>query len=211
MAYVVDHKEATETFKAAVVGMLLGDASIIPHSKSPTGQCYMQLKHSLKQKDYALYKAELLRQLTSVKVYEGVAATDKRTGKQYEWIRVVTKTHPLYTRLRERFYPSGHKVVDMTWSEKLDERGLALWYFDDGTWAPSQCYIYTLGFSEPENRFLAGMVWKKFQIHADVRKWHGGKWTLYIPTKSHQRLREIVAPYASLTRMIYKLPNERLP
>ena len=209
MAYRVDHKEASETLMGAVVGMLLGDASVITHYKSPTRQAYLQLKHSTKQEAYALYKAELLRQLTHVRVQKS-ENYDKRTGQTYEAISVVTRCHPFYTRLREAFYPAGHKVIDPFWLERLDERGLALWFLDDGSTSESQCYLATLAFSWPDNYVLSRFIWNRFGIHANVRRHAGrGQPILYIPAKSRQKLREILLPYAQFTNMIYKVPNER--
>lgn len=193
----------------AIVGMMLGDASVITHYKSPTKQAYLQIKHFTKQQEYLLYKAELLRQLTRVRVQKA-ESYDKRTGQTYQSISCITLCHPLYTRLRESMYPAGHKVVDPWWLEKLDERGLALWYLDDGSVNETQCYIASLGFSYPENYLLSSYIWNRFGIHANVRRHAGrGQPILYIPAKSRQRLREIILPYAQFTNMIYKVPNER--
>lgn len=196
--------QVSEELQAAVVGMLLGDASIIPAG-------YMQFRHAEKQKAYALYKADILRQITHVHVSESEGYVDARTGKKYPFVNVKSRTHPLYMRLRQAFYPTSHKVVDPFWLRKLDERGFALWYLDDGTSKEFHCYLATLSFSWPENHLIAKFLWERFELHADVRRWDKGKPIIRIPAKAKQRLRDLLTPYAEQTGLEYKLPNVRLP
>lgn len=208
MAYKVEHNEASETLQGAIVGMLLGDGCAVRHRKGkvPT---YLSIEHSTKQTTYAQYKASILGELTHVRTRIG-ARLDPRTGHTYESVYVKTRCHPLYTKLRDAFYPSGRKVVDPFWLSKLDERGLALWYLDDGSTSDTQCYLATCGFSWPENQVLAAKLWQGFGIHANVRR-HGpkGQPILYIPAKSRTRLREILLPHATRADLLYKVPNER--
>jgi hypothetical protein len=196
--------------------MLLGDASLIVYKGK---DAYLQYKHSARQRQYALYKAEVLRGLTHVRVYER-SAVDGRTGNTYHSVSVITRRHPLYSRLHRDWYSSGRKAVHPFWLEKLDERGLAFWFFDDGSttrkyrWKGSTAptvtaYIATLAFSWPENYLLSTFLHKRFGIHTSVRRWQKGKPILYVQTKSHSRLREVLLPFAADCGMTYKLPDER--
>jgi len=195
-----------EDVKAAIVGMILGDASVIQQSPN---NAWLQFRHSLAQKDFALWKANILRQVTHVSVTESEGYVDKRTGKKYPFINVKTRAHPFYVKMRQAFYPVQHKVVDPFWLERLDERGLAIWYLDDGTTKEGHCYLATLAFSWPENQIMAQFIWKRFGLHVDVRRWTKGKPILRIPTKSRQALRDILAPHAEPANMAYKLPDVR--
>jgi hypothetical protein len=210
MAYRVDHTEASETLQGAVIGMLLGDGSVIQSNANPRWSAYFQYKHSLAQEGYALHKAEVLRELTHVAV-QYASSVHKVTGKTYSYILIKTRCHPLYKRLRADWYSSGHRAVHPFWLQKLDTRGLAYWYFDNGNWQPTRykCYLHCQGFSWPENHILANLLYQRFGVHADVRRWAGGKPTLYIPAKSQARLARLVQPYAT-EDVIYKTPNERL-
>lgn len=194
--------------QSAIVGMILGDASVI---RAPSGNGYLQFRHASRQKQYALYKADILRELTHVQCLDNDGYPDPRTGKCYPFVNIRTRQHPFYTRLREAFYPTSHKVVDPFWLRKLDERGLAIWYFDDGTSKEYHCYLATLAFSWPENHLIAKYLWERFQLHADVRSWAKGKPIIRIPAKAHQRLRDILSPYAEAAGLEYKLPDVRLP
>lgn len=196
----------TDELQAAVVGMVLGDASVIATSN---GISYLQFRHSLAQKGYALWKADILRQITHVNVTESEGYLDARTGKKYPFINVKTRTHPLYTKMRQAFYPVQHKVVDPFWLKKLDKRGFAIWYFDDGTSKDYHCYLATLSFSWPENHLMAEYIWNTYGIHAEVRRWDKGKPILRIPAKSRQELRDVLAPFAELANLPSKLPDVR--
>jgi hypothetical protein len=198
----------TEDIQAAIVGMVLGDASIIA-KPSNSGAAYLQYRHSLAQKDFALWKADILRQITHVSVTESDGYLDNRTGKKYPFINVKTRCHPLFSRLRQAFYPIQHKVVDPFWLKKLDERGFAIWYFDDGTYKGYNCYLGTLAFSWPENHVMAKFIWERFGIHVDVRPWGKGKPMLAFPAKSNQSLRDLLAPYAEPAKLMSKLPDVR--
>jgi hypothetical protein len=196
-----------ETLQSAVIGMILGDASLI-QARGCHG-AYLQFRHSPAQREYALWKAEILRSITHVSVTESDGYLDARTGKKYPFINVKTRQHPLYTKLRQAFYPVRHKVVDPFWLNKLDERGFAIWYFDDGTSKPYHSYLATLGFSWPENQVMAKFIWERFGLHAQVRRWDKGKPIVQFPTKSRQALRDLLAQYAEPASMGYKLPDVR--
>lgn len=193
--------------QAAVIGMILGDGSIV--KASGRSGSYLSIRHSLAQKDYALWKASILRQITQVSFTESDGYPDPRTGKKYPFCNVKTRCHPFFAKLRQAFYPVQHKVVDPFWLDKVDERGFAIWYLDDGTSKEYHCYLATLGFSWPENQVMAEFIWKRFGIHADVRRWSKGKPIIHIPSKSRQALRDLLTPYAEPAKMTYKLPDVR--
>lgn len=201
--------KVSDALQSAVIGMVLGDASLI-QARGCHG-AYLQFRHSLAQKEYALWKADILRQITHVSVTESEGYLDERTGKKYPFINVKTRQHPFYTKLRQAMYPVRHKVVDPFWLNKLDERGFAIWFFDDGTSKDYHVYLATLGFSWPENSVMADFIWTRFGLHADVRRWAKGKPIIRIPTKSRQALRDLLTQYAEPASMMYKLPDVRPP
>lgn len=207
---MVSSTRVSESVQSAIVGMLLGDASVCPQ-KQGRSACYLSFRHSLAQKDYALWKADILREITHVYVQEHEGYLDSRTGKKYPFINIRTRSHPLFLKMRQAFYPVQHKVVDPFWLNKLDERGFAIWYFDDGTSKAYHCYLATLAFSWPENQVMAKFIWDRFGVHAQVRRWAKGKPIIHIPTKSRQALRDLLTPYADLANLPSKLPDVRPP
>lgn len=185
--------------------MLLGDASIIPHERSPKGACYLQFKHSTKQEEYALAKASLLEALTGINI-QYATTIDKRTGNEYSSVIVRTRCHPFYQDLREAFYNHGHKVVPPFWLGKLNQAGLAYWYFDDGCFKKNGvCEIATLSYSWPENEYLSNLLFQRFGVHSKVCR-HGKYPILRVPAKSRELLGSLVQPFAT-SDVAYKVPH----
>ena len=60
--------------------------------------------------------------------------------KQGKWKKRTTYSirtirHPVFTNIHKLTYHNGKKLVTREWLDKLDERGLAVWFFDDGNTA----------------------------------------------------------------------------
>jgi hypothetical protein len=206
MAKKIKHGMVSETLEGAVVGMLLGDGCVLRISSEAT-HCIMQIKHCAKQRQYLEYKQALLETLTGISVIEE-SRLDTRTGHTYDSVTIRTRQHPFYTRLRNDWYGTGHKAVSPFWLNKLDERGLAIWFMDDGWTGPSGCVLATMSFSLPENELLANVLWTRFGIHADVRRFRA-HYGIRIPAKSQQCIRDMLLPYAEVCNMLYKLPHDR--
>jgi hypothetical protein len=134
-----------EELKGAIIGMVLGDGHLNLSGRSTNA--HMDFAHSKKQKDYAVWKSDILGQLTDVRVTEGVITVK---GKEYEKVRVLSKTHPLYTHLWKRFYHNGRKTIDSFLMNQLTPLGLAIWYQDDGTLENRERFLVCLiHISEP--------------------------------------------------------------
>jgi len=109
-----------------LTGMILGDSALIHDPKCKNA--LFKLQHGPKQKEYLLHKVAMLKTVTSVNVRHILD-----NGYGYEsWI-AETKTHPLYTRLRHKWYHNGRKTVTSKALQMLDNQGLAYWYMDDGS------------------------------------------------------------------------------
>lgn len=194
--------------RGTLVGTVLGDSSIIHPTKLKHAYC--QFRHSLKQEQYALWKASILGDLTHVNVTYGECEDRRLKDPVTRFINVKTRCHPLYTKFRERMYAPGHKVVDPFLLNTMDERGFACWFFDDGNVKEYQAYIFTMSFSVPENEILSNFLWKRFELHSTVVRYNN-KPTLRIPAKSMGRLRELLTPFAEQAGMSSKLPNVHPP
>lgn len=190
-------------FKGAVIGMLLGDGYLNKHNSESNS--HLQMSHSIKQQDYALWKARLLEYLTNVTTRE-YAIFNKSVGKTYQTIQIVTRRHPFYTKLRDRMYHFNHKVIDEHCMKMLTPLGLALWYMDDGCctkksgWDNGNGYVVSLSthsFSALEHLYLQWYFQKKWNIRWRIdKKTHRGPFILAM-TKMVDRNRffDIVEPY----------------
>ena len=108
----------------AVAGTLLGDGSISAKS------AHLTFGHSLKQRDYALFKSSLVAEL-SPRVSELEVAAVAGGARKYGVIHVRTLAHRALGVLRRDFYRPD-KVVPPWVADCLNHRMLAVWFMDDG-------------------------------------------------------------------------------
>lgn len=172
-------------FKSAVVGMVLGDGYLrkgnltrdTRDGNKSKSNSQLEITHSLKQQEYALYKKSLLEYLTAVSTRVR-HRYDERTGKTYSCIELWTKYHPFYEKLRDRMYVEGRKQITEHTLKIISPLGLALWYMDDGTFcyrkrgnkSDYQVYLATDSFSEAEHNLAQYWLLKRFDIKWRVNK-----------------------------------------
>ena len=162
-------------FKSAVVGMVLGDGCIT----NPKGRtnCILSIQHSVAQKEYALYKKDLLEYLTAVSIYEYYRPDTREEFKGTKpSVTIHTRRHPFYSKLRDRMYVDGRKQITEHILKIISPLGIALWYMDDGTFIPRmrtmygnqardwQLRIATCSFSEAEHSLAQYYFNKRFNI-----------------------------------------------
>lgn len=80
-----------------------------------------------RNRDYIEWRANILRELTDVNLH-----ISEQMGKQ-PLLCTTTKTHPVYTAVRERLYVDNYKSVDPHYLKLLDWEMLAILYQDDGS------------------------------------------------------------------------------
>jgi hypothetical protein len=79
--------------------------------------------------DYIEWRAGILEELTEVSVYY----TNDKHERRQPILCTLTKTHPIYTKVRERLYIDKYKSVDPHYLKLLDWEMLAILYQDDGS------------------------------------------------------------------------------
>jgi uracil-DNA glycosylase len=107
-----------------VCGTVLGDGHLNARS------AHLSFSHSDRQTEYAIFKAELLAELSA---RETVVAQAAVVGgeKAHVAVQVRTLAHRALGILRREFYGSEKRVPP--WIEsRLNERMLAIWFMDDG-------------------------------------------------------------------------------
>lgn len=134
-----------------VCGTLLGDGTLNAQS------AYLEFSHSIRQRDYALFKASLLAELKPRWMTFAVAAT-VGGEKNYPTLQVRTLAHRALRSLRADFYTPRKRVP--TWmADRLNARMLAFWFMDDGytrlrTDRKPLAEIATCGFSDQDLQIL---------------------------------------------------------
>jgi uracil-DNA glycosylase len=176
-------------------GTLLGDGHLA------AGRTLLSFSHSARQRDYALFKAGLLGEL-SPRVDELSVAAVVGGEKTYPAVQVRTLAHRALRVLRRDFYPS-RKRVPAWMAEKLNERMLAFWFMDDGYMRIRDgrqplAEIATCGFPEDDLPvLLEGLA----RLGLRAKPLRG---RLYFDAQTTRRLAEHIAPFVPAS-MRYKL------
>jgi len=89
-------------YRSIIIGSYLGDGCI-PKPQTKNSRCYLKIQHSIKQLEYARWKAKLLGTKEPLII--------KRTfkGKPYTACAFATGVNPFCTKLRALYDNSGHK------------------------------------------------------------------------------------------------------
>lgn len=181
-----------------VCGTLLGDGYLA------ADRTMLSFSHSAVQREYALFKADLLKELDPRMDELSVAAV-AGGQKTYPVIQVRTLAHRALRILRKDFYPSGKRVP--AWmATQLNERMLAFWFMDDGYTRirPRRqplAEIATCGFPE-EDLLILQQGLSRLGLRAKAAR---GR--LYFDVEATRALSEQIAPYVP-PAMRYKLHPE---
>jgi hypothetical protein len=131
-------------------------------------------------------------------------------------VRLESRRHPQLTRLHERIYINGHKVIDPHMLKLMDAEALAIIFMCDGgssasmrpgsrTPSPS-ITLNTKGFSYADNMLLSKTIYEHLGIRTNVNR-HSQYWYLRVPTKDAGPFVAQIEPHV-LPSFRYKL--ERL-
>ncbi len=179
-------------------GTLLGDGHLNAASS------YISFSHSQWQADYALFKAELLGELSTRSDVFSVAAVSGGS-QSYPVVQVRSLAHRALRILRHDFY--RHRKVVPSWlADELNERMLAIWFLDDGhvrirDGRQPLAEIATHSFGEDDLKVLRrGLL----RLGLPTKASHG---RLHFDVATTRKLSERIAPYTPPS-MRYKLHPE---
>jgi uracil-DNA glycosylase family 4 len=182
-----------------VCGSLLGDATISSRSS------HVSFAHTWKQYDYAVFKADLLRELGPVVDEQFVAAVAGGSAS-YEVVQVRTRAHRALRLLSADFY-APRKIVPAWMADALNPRMLAFWFMDDGYCRlrgggrKPLAEIATNGFSDDDRQILLRAL-QRLGLPAKASR---GR--IYFDVATTRKLCELIAPYVTPS-MRYKLDPE---
>ena len=123
--------------RGILVGMVLGDGYLNVRNRLNRGKyryesSELSVVHSVKQRDYANHKAELVR-----KIFGGSFSTrEKRAnvanGKTY-YLCGFSKSNRYFRVLKKMMYRDRKKTITWQVLNMLTPHGIAIWYMDDGS------------------------------------------------------------------------------
>src|SRR3989338_6376313 len=192
-----------------IVGSLLGDARLECRSKGIRAKhtARLRIHQSDKQKDYVLWKYQLLKNL----VFKGPRFTkvwhdSKRNKDHYSWY-FHTQSNEALGLIHKMFYQDNIKIVPKDLIEILDPLGLAIWYMDDGSNNGSNITLNTHCFSNEEQKMIQDLFYRKFGIKTSLVK-DRSKFKIAISCNELPKFMKIVKPYIILS-MNYKVVSPR--
>lgn len=168
----------------------------------PTGKnCSFIMNMRKENLDYLEWVAEVLSNITSVQMKEQPNYnTDGYNRKPL--VRLWTKAHPYFNKIRDRLYIGSHKVLDPHMLKLMDAEALAIIFMADGStsldkrWTNPHCNfsLNTKGFSYNDNMALSKTIYERCGIRTRVHK-HNKYFYLSIKTSDVLKFVDLIFPY----------------
>ena len=200
----------TKESRNLLIGMLLGDGTISNNN-------VFKIAHSESQKDYLEWKIKQLKEAgirnNGVKSY--IKTKGYTTGVPVYYTQL--NTIPFIKVLRKVFYKEKKILGNRKLLNRLDAKGIAIWYMDDGhinirktkDGRPMGFYI-KISTCEPKQEVQTIIDFFKEQWNINFYMFHEGKkedsYSLCCGTKEGLKFIDIVKPYVSqVPSMIHKI------
>lgn len=174
-----------EIQRNVLIGTALGDGGLRYRGK----ECRLHIKHSFNQISLVKYKRRVFKNITSM----GISVfTQTIGGRDYSFAEFVTLTHPEFTKCYNLFYSSSKKIVPKEIDRLLiDPLSLAVWLMDDGAADHAGASLQTHSFTKVEVETLIKVLKSNFKLDV-TKRMNKGKWIIYFPKASMERLHKIV-------------------
>lgn len=185
----------TEQHRYILTGTLLGDSYLQGYEKTASGM----FAHSLAQKDYFLYKKELLKDITNKTLFKNQFRNGVENFCIYTSFKSMRELFPFY----KAFYSEEGKTLPNQEfiTENFNELSFAIWYGDDGCKLKNRYkndsgkFLSTNSFSYENQLFLQKLLKDKLDITTNIHGKCINKYTLYIPTFEIPKVNIILNKY----------------
>lgn len=195
--------------RSCITGMVLGDANLTRNRFSDgsyRGNSLIRIGHTIKQRNYLEWKKDILQPMFGYELKVKEYNARSSNGKYYPSCSLVTRVNPQLTRLYKQFYIQGKKIVNREILDMVDDRGMAIWYMDDGCLSKSHCQIVILStnnFSLKENELIRDWINDRYGVKFNINKCHGNTYCLRKGITEAYKLIDRITPYAH-EDMMYK-------
>ena len=206
----------SENAEQILLGSILGDGYMSPYrrpenTKELLNSCLI-INHSIKQKEYILYKKDLLEK-ENIICHLNFTPGDKLKEHCVKGIKVKengtytlkTQRNVVFNTYRDRFYyitSKGKRINKYFY--KLNALGLAIWYMDDGYKEKSGYCLCTNSYTFREVELLQKILKHNFNLETTVHKSNLGHPILHIRARSATNFRNLIEPYICKS-MQYKI------
>lgn len=190
-----------------IIGSLLGDGSITKYeyNKSAVNKnSKLTINHSEVQKDYLLFKKEILSKLCTVTYAERFIVDKRDNFKNYIKCTLDTIQNKAFNKYRDDWYGTGEKHIPKT-INSISPLSLAIWFQDDGSRAGnSGYYLATHSFNINDIVLLGTILYDQYGIITTGHKVTNNQHNMYINKESVNIVNRIIEPYYCES-MKYKL------
>lgn len=194
-------KGISEEAEQILLGSILGDGTM----KKTTHKANYSEVHSIRQKDYLLWKNDRCFRIfkTKIRTYR---AYEKKQQKYYRKIVVRTRVSPLLYNYHRLFYPENRKTISQGILDKIDRLGLAVWYCDDGNYHFSKriVRIMTDCFSFYEQKIIRRWFKDRWDLECKITKRKRGSYHLEFNVKESDKFLRLIQKEVPES-MFYKL------
>ena len=202
--------KVTKESRNLLIGMLLGDGTISNNN-------VFKIAHSESQKEYLEWKVKQLKDAgirnNGIKSYIKIKGYKTGVPVYYTQLNII----PFIKVLRKVFYKEKKILGNRKLLNRLDAKGIAIWYMDDGhinirktkDGRPMGFYI-KISTCEPKQEVQTIIDFFKEQWDINFYMFHEGKkedsYSLCCGTKEGLKFIDIVKPYVSqVPSMIHKI------
>jgi len=196
--------------RSVILGSILGDGSL--KIQRDYSNANLQIRHSETQKDYLLWKAEMLQEIArekSISVQEADGYSKNR-----KW-RFISRNLPVLTELHRLTYKHNTLHVRRKWLNQMTPLSLAVWWCDDGSlisYGGRKGVFCTDGFEKTTVDMLAHylkVVWGIRAVVAPVGRKRDGKqeqyWRIWIRSQEElKKFLRIILPHVPVPSMLKK-------
>lgn len=193
----------TRNQKSVVIGSILGDGYL---QKTGKENARLRLEHSLKQKDYLLWKCEVLKNFFQSKP-QYLERNNLKFGKTYQYIRAQSYSGAEFGKLQRLFYKDNLKVIpDKITTLLKDPRALAVWFMDDGYFyaRDKMAYFYLPPYDPNSLKNLMETLKSNFNLEPVLKKKRRGELVLVFSVPETVKLLILVKNFI-IPAMEYKL------
>ena len=185
------NENPTQLQKEVFISAAIGDGAIYKSNKNINYR--MNLAHSDKQKHYFLMKYNIVKDFIGTEYFRETQF-HKRANKEYHCYKFQSKVNPFFTKLRERFYKDGKKIIPKDLERDITPRVLAYKFFDDGHKTTSGYSISMDDYDGASTENLRMIMKDKFDIKTNI---HDGGKKIYIPASERYKFKNIISPFAT--------------
>ena len=160
--------------------------------------------HSKKQSSYLEWKFNMIRSFTYRTPKFRRYMLKGRIMERYEFNTI---THPIFTFYHNLFYKKGKKVVTRNSLNQLNERSLAIWICDDGSYCKKLKYIIisTNSFSFREHRLMKTFFKNKWGLSPTIGFRDGKYYYLRFSVEDTKKLTGLIESYIPVKELLYKV------